>query len=147
MGFERTRNVDLYEQIEYWINNRTLIELHTITKGNRRKCVHGRICSFDRASSKLLFYNDDSKTVENILLSEIENVFPAQSSSPAPLSQAPSSAESTSKKTAEPVNRRHQLLDEICSQLEQLSDEDLETLLPLVRRLNQKQPAGTSYAG
>lgn len=141
--------MNLYEQIEQWTNNKTLIELHTVSKGNRRRRAHGRIYSFDPVASKMLFYNDDTKSVENVLLSEIENVFCSESASE---EKREANVEETTSGTPSPkplpdsANKRVRLLNEMKTLLNELSEEDLETLLPLIKRLSQDKK-GSFYAG
>lgn len=67
----------LSEQIKVWIEQNTLIELQMIRLRNDRRTVFGRIFSYDHASSHILFYNDDTKMLENIHLHEIENANPS----------------------------------------------------------------------
>lgn len=61
------------EQIEIWREQNNLIELHLIASRNQHRWIYGRIFSFDKEKQQILFYNDDTKTVENIRLTEIED--------------------------------------------------------------------------
>lgn len=68
-------NID--KQLEAWITQNTLIELHLILARNHHRKIYGRIFSFEAKDSRILFYNDDTKSIENISLNEIENVYPS----------------------------------------------------------------------
>lgn len=129
--------MSLYEQIEIWKRNRTLIELHVITPRNQKRRIYGRIYAFDPIGQTILFYNDDNKVLENLTLNEIENAFP--SSLDVKEKASPADKEHGTIKGV-PVSslNRETLLNEIVERIRELPEEDLVALLPLVKRLHSR---------
>ncbi|ADO59983.1 hypothetical protein [Paenibacillus polymyxa] len=64
----------LRSQIEYWFNSKTLLTIKILNAKGKEESLHGRIISYEPESNNILFYEDDFKRVDNILLSEILNV-------------------------------------------------------------------------
>lgn len=63
-----------YEQLKGWVQENQLLRIEVVLKKIGRRQILGRIVQYNEES--VLIYMDDTKTVENYLLNEIDNIVP-----------------------------------------------------------------------
>jgi hypothetical protein len=116
----------IFEQLEQWKVSQVLIELQYIV-AKEKKTIYGRIFSVDTVEQNILFYNDDKKAIENVYLSQIEDII-------ARGSLAAETNQNVILNTE--LNKTYpSLKEEIIQTISSLSTSDLYALFPLIKHL------------
>jgi hypothetical protein len=119
-------SMQIFEQLEQWKVSQVLIELQYII-AREKKTIYGRILSVDTLEQNILFYNDDKKAIENVYLSQIEDII-------ATGSIAVETNQNTTLNTE--LNEKHNSLkEEIIKTISSLTTSDLYALFPLIKHL------------
>lgn len=67
-----------YEQLMKWADENRLLYIQAVFEKKEREMFIGRIVQFNQPEQCLLFYKDDTKTVEHIRINEIDDISPAE---------------------------------------------------------------------
>lgn len=154
--------MDIFGQLQQWIEARTMLEIHYINAG-KKHMSHGRVLNFDPNSQLLLFYSDDAKNTANISLTQIEDMIPfpplpaavpavaavavsaaaeTAAASPTALALAPTAEEAALERSADPTSKpgavkkkNLTVKEEIIEHIESLPTADLYPLLPIIKHL------------
>lgn len=62
------------ERVIRWMKENKLVRIEVLKGRGIRQFINGRILQFDEEQYSILFYDDDHKKVENLKLTEIENI-------------------------------------------------------------------------
>jgi hypothetical protein len=148
--------VNIFDLLRQWKESQTIIELHYIHAG-AKKIAHGRIYSFDLGQQNILFYNEDRKSVDNILLAQIEDAISASvpqhevpradsNSQPNAQKGADGSAAEvdTNQSLTKPGKKNLDLKEEIVLLIEELGTPDLYALYPMIKHLAKQQEKRTT---
>jgi hypothetical protein len=119
-------HMQIFEQLEQWKVSQVLIELQYIV-AKEKKTIYGRILSVNTVEQNILFYNDDKKAIENVYLSQIEDIIATGSLA----------AETNQNITLNSeLNKKHlSLKEEIIQTISSLTTSDLNALFPLIKHL------------
>jgi hypothetical protein len=119
-------HMQIFEQLEQWKVSQVLIELQYIV-AKEKKTIYGRILSVNTVEQNILFYNDDKKAIENVYLSQIEDII-------ATGSLAAETNQNTTLNSE--LNKKHlSLKEEIIQTISSLTTSDLNALFPLIKHL------------
>ncbi|TBL80613.1 hypothetical protein [Paenibacillus thalictri] len=132
--------MNIAELLEYWKDTKTMVELHFIEAGRKRK-AHGRIFSFDFQEQYILFYNDDTKNIENISLTQIEDAIAAEPPKSEPVAPVEPviKEEAASVQQTKGTKKNLTVKEEIVEIVDSMSTGDLYALLPLFKHLARNQ--------
>lgn len=67
----------MYEHLRQWMKENRLLNLQIVKVKEGKQEIWGRLIQFTEDKGDLLIYNDDSKTLINVNINEIEEINPA----------------------------------------------------------------------
>lgn len=69
---------NFYRNFKNWIEENRLLVIEVTLRKQGRKTFLGRMVQFNQKENSLLIYNDDTKSIEHLILNEIDEISPSE---------------------------------------------------------------------